>query len=75
MSNFSFITLWHNSLAHIGYRTIKRLVKCEVTSCDVNEHDKCELCVKSKMVKKYFPSVKRNSKLLDLIHSDLCELN
>ena len=27
------------------------------------------------MIKKPFPSVERSSNLLDLIHSDLCELN
>ena len=31
--------------------------------------------VKSKMIKKSFYSVKRSSNLLDLVHSDLCELN
>ena len=75
MLGFESITLWHNRLAHIGYSIIKRVVKCGLINCDVNEHDKCGLCVKSKMVKKHFPSVERNSKLLDLIHSDLCELN
>ena len=38
-------------------------------------YGKCETCVKAKMIKKPFPNVVRNSKLLDLIHSDLCELN
>ena len=33
------------------------------------------ICVKSKMIKKPFYSVERSSNLLDLIHSDLCELN
>ena len=33
---------------------------------------KCELCVKSKMIKKPFKSVERNTNLLDLIHSDIC---
>ena len=32
-------------------------------------------CVKSKMIKKPLYSVERSSNLLDLIHSDLCELN
>ena len=36
---------------------------------------KCELCVKSKMIKKSFKSVDRSTNLLTLIHSDICELN
>ena len=32
-------------------------------------------CVKSKMIKKPLYSVERSSNFLDLIHSDLCELN
>ena len=40
------------------------------------DFEKCETCVKSKFTKKPFPSVpKRNTSLLELIHSDICELN
>ncbi|KAJ9567146.1 hypothetical protein OSB04_003112 [Centaurea solstitialis] len=37
--------------------------------------DKCETCVKSKFIKKLFPSVKRDTSVLELIHFDICELN
>ena len=37
--------------------------------------EKCEICVKSKMIKNPFHSVERSSNLLDSIHGDLCELN
>ena len=40
-----------------------------------SELEKCEICVKSKIVRKLFPKVHRVSKLLDLIHTDICELN
>ena len=62
-------------LAHIGFSTMKRLIKCGLISCKSDKLDKCEICVKSKMIKKPFYSVERNSKLLDLIHSDICEFN
>lgn len=42
---------------------------------DNKEFEKCETCVKSKLTKKPFPSVKRDTSLLELIHSDICELN
>ena len=70
------VSLWHNRLAHIGISTMKRMIKCGLISCDnINNFDKCEICVKSKIVKKPFHSVERNFELLDLGHSDICELN
>jgi len=36
---------------------------------------KCEICVKEKHVRKYFPSIIRNSKPLELIHIDVCGSN
>ena len=42
---------------------------------DVKEFENCDICVKSKMIKKPFHNVERSSNLLDLIHSNLCELN
>lgn len=70
------VSLWHGRLAHVGISTTKRMIKCGLIFCDnVNKFKKCEKCVKSKMVKKPFRNVERNSQLLDLIHLDICELN
>ena len=43
--------------------------------CKDKQVEKCEICIQSKMTKKPFPSVERNNQLLELIHSDICELN
>ena len=40
-----------------------------------SQNDKCKVCIRSKFTKKYFPSVERSSQILDLIHTDICELN
>ena len=37
-------------------------------------HDKCEICIESKIRKKPFPSTNKDSQLLELIHSNVCEL-
>jgi arginyl-tRNA--protein-N-Asp/Glu arginylyltransferase len=37
--------------------------------------EKCEICIQAKMTKKPFPTVHRNSQILQIIHSDICELN
>ncbi|RVW29768.1 Retrovirus-related Pol polyprotein from transposon TNT 1-94 [Vitis vinifera] len=50
-------------------------VECGLIACDTKKFEKCKICVKSKMIKKPFHSVEGSSNLLDLIHSDLCELN
>ena len=69
------VSLWHNRLAHTGISSMKRLIKSGLISCNINDFEKCELCVKSKMIKKPFKSVERNTNILDLVHSDLCEFN
>ena len=69
------ISLWHGRLAHIGIGTMKRMVKCGLIECDVKNFNKCEICTKSKMIKKPFHSVERSTNLLDLVHSDICEFN
>ena len=72
---FDAVSLWHGRLAHIGLSTMKRMIKCGLISCDVDKFKKCEICVKSKMIKKPFKSVERNLDLLELVHTDICELN
>lgn len=69
------ISLWHNRLTHINISSMKRLINSGLISRKINDFEKCELCVKSNMIKKYFKSVERNTNLLDLVHSDLCEFN
>ena len=69
------VSLWHNRLAHIDISTMKRMIKYGLISCNINEFIKCKLCVKSEMIKKPFKSVEKNTNLIDLIHSDICELN
>lgn len=77
--NFAYMlesdSLWHTRLSYIGISTMKRLLKLGLISCDVDNFDKCEICVKSNMIKKPFKSVERKTNLFDLIHLDLCDFN
>ncbi|KAG5527251.1 hypothetical protein RHGRI_028223 [Rhododendron griersonianum] len=68
-------SLWHSRLAHLNFRSIKNMSRFGLINYHDNVCDKCEICAKAKMAKKSFPSVQRNSEILDLIHSDICELN
>ena len=38
-----------------------------------NELEKCEICSMTKITQKPHKSVERNTELLELIHSDICE--
>ena len=41
----------------------------------INVKQKCEVCVQAKQTRKSFKSVERNTQLLDLVHSDICDSN
>jgi hypothetical protein len=68
-------SLWHYRLAHLNYRSLKFISKHSLISYKDDHSTKCEICIQAKMTKKSFPKVNRNSQLLELVHSDICELN
>jgi arginyl-tRNA--protein-N-Asp/Glu arginylyltransferase len=41
----------------------------------VENIQKCEICIQAKITKKPFPKAERNSQILELGRSDICELN
>ena len=69
------ISLWHKRLAHTNVKNIEKMKNNGLINFQNKDFEKCETCVKSKFVKKPFPIIKRETTLLELIHSDICELN
>ena len=69
------ISLWHKRLAHTNIKNIEKMKSKGMIKYDTKDFEKCETCVESKLTKKPFPSVKRDTSILELIHSYLCELN
>jgi hypothetical protein len=67
--------MWHARLGHLNFKYMKYMSKQELISYKQDVHDKCEICIKSKIRNKHFPFTNRDSQLLELIHSDVCELN
>ena len=67
--------MWHTRLEHLNFKYMKYMLKHGLISYKQDVHDKCEICIESKIRKKPFPSTNRDSLLLKLIHSDVCELN
>ncbi|GKB04883.1 zinc finger, CCHC-type containing protein [Tanacetum coccineum] len=71
----SAFNLWHNRLVHINYRTMNDMLKQGIISYNGEHKDKCKICVQAKMKRKPFPKVDRQSENLELVYSDICELN
>jgi hypothetical protein len=71
----STLLLWHARLGHLNYRYLKYMCKHGYISYQHNNKNKCEVCIQAKMTNKPFPKVERNSQLLKLVHSDICEIN
>ena len=68
--------LWHARLGHVNYRAITRMNKLEIINYVPNPHDheKCQICVQAKITRQSHKSVERSTEMLNLIHSDVCEM-
>jgi transposase InsO family protein len=79
ISHFSYIvessSLWHGRLAHLNFKYLKYMSKHGLISYKHDNNEKCEIFIQAKVTKKPFPTIHRNSQILELIHSDICELN
>ncbi len=70
-------TLWHQRLGHLNMASLTKLEKM-VNGMNLKEvplHHVCEACIEGKHQRTYFPNdeVTRASKLLELVHSYVCE--
>ncbi len=68
--------LWHERLGHLNMARLKDL-DAMVNGMNLKEvplHHVCEICIESKHQRKFFPKdeTTRASKLLELVHSDVC---
>ncbi|KAH9717746.1 hypothetical protein KPL71_021946 [Citrus sinensis] len=67
--------VWHARLAHLNFRSMKYMSKHVLINCNDVKGHKCEICIQAKLTKKLFPKAERNTQILDLIHTDICEYN
>lgn len=68
-------SLWHNRLCHVNYRRLYDMSKLGlIPSFDINI-DKCKTCMLNKITRNPFHTVERQSVLLELVHSDLCDFH
>ena len=68
--------LWHSRLGHVNSNSLRRMMKLNhIPNNQINKNYKCETCIEAKSTRATFPTVVRNTKPLDLIHSDVCDMS
>nr|GEW18775.1 hypothetical protein [Tanacetum cinerariifolium] len=64
--------LWHARLGHVYFKRMQDMWLISAIDMDTK---KCKTCMLNKITKKPFQDVKRVTKVLELIHNDLCDLH
>ncbi|GKD69080.1 zinc finger, CCHC-type containing protein [Tanacetum coccineum] len=67
--------LWHARLGHVHFKRMQDMSKDGLIPTFDMDTEKCKTCMLTKITKKPFQNVKRETKVLELIHSDLCDLH
>ncbi|GJR11492.1 zinc finger, CCHC-type containing protein [Tanacetum coccineum] len=67
--------LWHARLGHVHFKRMQDMSKDGLISAFGMDTEKCKTCMLTKITKKQFQNVKRETKVLELIHNDLCHLH
>ena len=72
--NIESSSIWHGRLGHVNYNSIKKLMNLNLIPKDnLKNNQKCSVCVEAKLPRQPFKSINRDSDLLELIHSDVCD--
>ena len=69
----SFMNFWHAHLCHINSRYVGIMSNIGLIPRLTKDIEKCEACSQAKITKRSHKNVERNTELLELIHTDLCE--
>ncbi|GKD98212.1 zinc finger, CCHC-type containing protein [Tanacetum coccineum] len=67
--------LWHARLGHVYFKRMQDMSKDGLTPAFDMDTEKCKTCMLTKITKKPFQNVKRQTEFLELIHSDLCDFH
>ena len=69
----SSVNFWHACLCHINSRYVEIINNIGLIPRLTKDFEKCEACNQAKITKRPYKNVERNTELLELIHTDLCE--
>lgn len=65
---------WHQRLGHVNFNSIKKLMHLNlIPKFDIKDHDKCQICVEAKQPRRPFKTIDRDSEILELTDSDVCD--
>ncbi|GJY16031.1 zinc finger, CCHC-type containing protein [Tanacetum coccineum] len=67
--------LWHARLGHVHFKRMQDMSKGRLIPAFDIDTEKYKTCMLTKISKKPFKNVKRETEVLELIHSDLCDLH
>ncbi|GJW37682.1 zinc finger, CCHC-type containing protein [Tanacetum coccineum] len=65
--------IWHARLGHVYFKRMQEMSKDGLIPAFYMDTEKCKTCMLNKITKKPFQNVNRETKVLELIHSDLTE--
>ncbi|CAM8922385.1 unnamed protein product [Rhodiola kirilowii] len=74
-SHVHIAKLWHARLGHVHYKRLRKMSKHDLIPSFNMNIDKCRTCMLTKITRQPFSKVTRESNILDLIHSDLCDFH
>nr|GEU45474.1 zinc finger, CCHC-type [Tanacetum cinerariifolium] len=74
-SKLNYSILWHARLGYVHFKKMQDMSKDGLILTINMDTKKCKTCMLNKITKKPFQNVKRETKVLELIHSDLCDLH
>lgn len=70
------LSLWHNRLGHVNTRKMDMMVKLDlIPKYDVDMVDRCNVCSLTKITRVPFPKIVKTTTLLELVHSDVCDMH
>ncbi|GJR74346.1 zinc finger, CCHC-type containing protein [Tanacetum coccineum] len=67
--------LWHARLGHVYFKRMQDMFKDWLIPAFDMDTEKCQTCMRNKITKNLFQNVKRETEVLELIRSDLCDLH
>ncbi|GAA0148498.1 hypothetical protein LIER_07922 [Lithospermum erythrorhizon] len=67
--------LFHNRLGHVNYKMLKDMAQLSLILSFYKKEVSCKTYMVTKITMLPFPAISIESKLLDLIHNDLCDLS
>ncbi|GJU73714.1 zinc finger, CCHC-type containing protein [Tanacetum coccineum] len=74
-SKLNDLILWHARLGHVHFKRMQDMSTDGLIPDFDMDTKKCKTCMLTKITKKPFQNVKCETKVLELIHSDLCDLH